>query len=251
MWVGSAPETGKSLWAGLFGCAQAPGSRDPRSGSDTVVPTSVDYGGSMPIARSLAAMSVVVLAAGLGLTGCGSTPTTAPRTVIVTVTGEATATDVASGSDGAASGSTEPGPTSAPTTSESAGPTVDPLAADCAKVLTTAQLTSAFGQLPAGTDRVVEPANPERQIIGRVKCQYGVADDRSAIAVQVVLAQFESAVGAAAQMATTVSSEKTLGAKVSTATVGDQPASVLIRDGGLLVLGYDTWTMSVVIAQGV
>ena len=49
----------------------------------------------------------------------------------------------------------------------------------------------------------------------------------------------------------TVESEKGEGAKTSTTTVNGYPADILIRDGGLLVLNYDTWNLSIVVADNV
>ncbi len=111
------------------------------------------------------------------------------------------------------------------------------------------QLGTSFGQLPAGTNRLLEAANPEREITGRLKCQYGVEGE--SIAVQVVLAQFASAAAADAQRELTATSERQAGAEDSTTTVLGYPADVLLRDGGLIVVGYDTWTLSVVVADGI
>jgi hypothetical protein len=126
---------------------------------------------------------------------------------------------------------------------------VDPLKADCTKVLNPTELGRSFGQLPAGTNRLLEAANPEREITGRLKCQYGV--EGASIGVQVILAQFTSQAAADAQRELTATSERQAGAKDSTTTVLGHPADVLLRDGGLIVVGYDTWTLSVVAADGI
>jgi hypothetical protein len=207
----------------------------------------------------------------LMLSGCAAKSPTAATTVFITQTASAesttgdtatsgvtvaplpSSTDTPSvGVSGAStSGSaSETAPTSA-STSMAPIVKVDPLKANCAKVLNNTELGAVFGQLPAGTARVVEGANPDRKITGRLKCQYGVADDKSTIAVSVVLAQFETVEAATAQISTTVQTESQAGAKASTTSIQGHPANVLLRDGGLLVFGYDTWTLSVVVDKDV
>lgn len=216
----------------------------------------------------------------LVLVGCGSTSPT-KRTVVVTSTaptpeaseppvtvpdtttvsgtaittgsspepsGSAASTETAGASTGESSGSAE-----APESSV-AGPfvTVDPLTQDCAKVLNATTISTSLGSALAGDSNViVDVANPDRKTTGRIKCLYGVTPERSGGGITVVLTQYQDAAAAAEQVATTVSSEKKEGAKASTASVKGLPAEVLLRDGGLLVLTYDTWTLSVVAAQGV
>ncbi len=220
----------------------------------------------------LLSFSAALALSGALLAGCGSSSADRP-TVIVTETAstsaadtgssetaattsasaETTATTATSGSEtseSSASSGSESASTSASAT-ETAAPvvTVDPLKADCTKIMNPTELGKAFGQLPSGTNRILEAANPEREITGRLKCQYGV--EGSAIAVQVILAQFSSAEAATTQRELTATSERQAGAKDSTTTVSGYPADVLLRDGGLIVAGYDTWTLSVVVADGI
>ncbi|WP_111765883.1 hypothetical protein [Nakamurella deserti] len=226
----------------------------------------------------LLSLSAAVLLSGAVLVGCGSSDDTARSTVIVTETAATSAVDTTADATadatagtttagtGATSGAVE---TSDPSTSasetstgsstseasasatESSAPvvSVDPLAADCTKIMNPTELGKAFGQLPAGTNRILEAANPEREITGRLKCQYGV--EGGSIAVQVILAQFTSQQAADAQRTLTATSERQAGAKDSTTTVLGYPADVLLRDGGLIVAGYDSWTLSVVVANGI
>ncbi len=218
----------------------------------------------------LQSFSAAVLVGGALLAGCGSSSADRP-TILVTETASAPAGSSGAGSEAPAgttaastevSASTESSePTAAessesesasePSSTESAAPvvTVDPLKADCTKVMNPTQLGTSFGQLPAGTNRLLEAANPEREITGRLKCQYGVEGE--SIAVQVVLAQFASAAAADAQRELTATSERQAGADDSTTTVLGYPADVLLRDGGLIAVGYDTWTLSVVVADGI
>jgi hypothetical protein len=209
-------------------------------------------------------LSAAVLMSGVLLAGCGSSAADRP-TILVTETASASAdpssepaatttgtAPAATTSGGSADASTVDETTPASTdgttagSSESVAPvvTVDPLKADCTKVLNPTELGRSFGQLPAGTNRILEAANPEREITGRLKCQYGVEGER--IAVQVVLAQFTSQAAAEAQRELTATSERQAGADDSTTTVLGHPADILLRDGGLIVVGYDTWTLSVV-----
>ena len=218
----------------------------------------------------LLSLSAAVLLGGALLAGCGSSNADRP-TVIVTETaattaadttssdtasGSADATSTATGSESSTtssgtSASSESSESSEASSTETAAPvvTVDPLKADCTKIMNPTELGKAFGQLPAGTNRILEAANPERQITGRLKCQYGV--EGTSIAVQVVLAQFSSAEAATTQRELTATTERQAGAKDSTTTVSGYPADVLLRDGGLIVAGYDTWTLSVVVADGI
>ena len=218
----------------------------------------------------LLSLSAAVLLSGALLAGCGSSDADRP-TVIVTETaattaadttssdtasGSADATSTATGSESSTassgtSASSESSESSEASSTETAAPvvTVDPLKADCTKIMNPTELGKAFGQLPAGTNRILEAANPERQITGRLKCQYGV--EGTSIAVQVVLAQFSSAEAATTQRELTATTERQAGAKDSTTTVSGYPADVLLRDGGLIVAGYDTWTLSVVVADGI
>lgn len=216
----------------------------------------------------------------LVLAGCGSaTPT--QRTVVVTSTAPTpeasqapvtvpntstvSGTAITTGSVPEASGSVAstdtPGASAAASSgsasvaeSSFAGPfvTVDPLKQDCAKVLNPATISTSLGSALAGDSNViVDVANPDRKSTGRIKCLYGVTPERSSGGITVVLTQYQDAAAAAEQVAITVSSEKKDGAKSSTASVKGLPAEVLLRDGGLLVVTYDTWTLTVVAAVGV
>lgn len=228
-------------------------------------------------------MSVVMaLGAAALLSGCGAGSGAAPTTVLVTetaapvaastsatVTVEGAAVDGGAVEGGATELPTSSGPGSTDSTSGGSGiaatpdqvpsasltgapfTKIDPLGLDCAVIMTGTELTAEFGGgLQRGTNRSVEGANPDRGITGRLKCQYGVSDDKSVVGVQIVFAQFQSAEKALTQLNTTVSSEKGQGAAASTTAVQGYLAHVLLRDGGLLVLNYDTWNMSVVVNDG-
>ncbi len=234
----------------------------------------------MLLPRRLFAAALATVFA-VGAAGC-SAVSDAPRTVIVTETGstDSSSTD-SSSTDSSAAGATDTGSVTAPpltgpsetasdsssasSTSESASPSsetptstaapfksIDPLKVDCARILTPAKLAEIYGGgLPGGTNRITEAANDERGIVGRVKCQYGVSADKTVIAVTVIFAQFTGADSSKSQIAITVQDEKDRGARASTTDVQGYPADILLREGGLLVMNYDTWSLSVVIANGV
>ncbi|GAA2011194.1 hypothetical protein JL107_03355 [Nakamurella flavida] len=227
----------------------------------------------------------LALAAGLVLSACGA-PTETRRTVTVdaTVTGSpaapATGTD-ASGtavtvpSDGTATsgdpatgtGSTETpasgastsdsaatspaASSSAPATSAAPVQVVDPLKNDCAALLNAADVKRELNADIADTrGRIVDVANPDRGITGRIKCLYGLGADGKTGDVTVNLTQFADAAAATAQVDLTVTTESGLGARVSDAAVAGYPGHVLLREGGLFLMQYDTWTLSIVVANG-
>ncbi len=213
---------------------------------------------------------LVLTAAGLLLTptlaGCAS-KNAATTTVIVTETAAASGTPAGTSGvtvgplqSGTESGTASPNSSAASTaesssSSETTTPaapivTVDPLKADCAKILNSTEINTALGvSVPAGTNRIVDVANAERKMTGRIKCQYGVAADKSSVAVTLLLAQYTDAAAAQGQISATAETEKSNGAKASTASIQGHPAQVLLRQGGLLIVGYDTWTLSVVVAD--
>ena len=169
---------------------------------------------------------------------------TAPGTVAGTVEGSAPGTV-----EGSVEGSVEPSGSEVATTDETAAGAdfkeIDPLKAVCDKILTPARMKTAVGVTVAdGSNRIVDVANPERAITGRVKCQYGIKDDT--VQVTVSLTQYENADAAKAQIATSIETEDSLGAQLSEVVVNGYPAEVMIRDGGLLLMQYDTWTLGVV-----
>ncbi len=165
-------------------------------------------------------------------TGSSATDTAAPST------GSATAT----GSGSSATGSTSGVASSVPIQ------TVSPLKVDCAALLDDRDVKKALGAtISSASSRIVDVANPEREMTGRVKCYYGVQSDSQAHPVSIAIAQYSSPAAALAQVAVTIKSETGLGAKSSAATVSGQQATVLLRDGGLIVLPYDSWTLSIAV----
>ena len=204
--------------------------------------------------RSSRVIVSVLAAASLALTACSSGTTAAPRTSTVVVTASETAATTPPAASGGvtvpalpsgsveASGSAVPGSTAVETvpasetatvTGSEAAPTtetteettegapfkkVDPLKADCAKLLSAGKIKTELGKAIGATNkRIVDVANPERKITGRLKCQYGVKGDSASVTVN--LTQYTNAAAADAQIATTVSSEDGFGAIMSEGTV--------------------------------
>jgi len=129
---------------------------------------------------------------------------------------------------------------------------VNPLQVACPALLDASDIQKALGaRVSTSSFRIVDVANPDVKMTGKVKCYYGAKSSSKSRPVTVALAQYKSAAAAKSQMNVTVQSETSLGADVSTADVSGHQAHVLLRDGGLLVLNYDTWTLSVAVDKGV
>ncbi|GGL90977.1 hypothetical protein GCM10011594_08310 [Nakamurella endophytica] len=127
---------------------------------------------------------------------------------------------------------------------------MDPLSVSCALLLTQSDIKKALGAtVPSGSVRVKDVADPERGVTGKARCRFGSTDGGKTGKVTVLLTTYNNAASAAKQVTLTRSSEEDLGATSSAATVRGYPARILLRDGGLIVLQYDTWTLSVVAAD--
>jgi len=143
---------------------------------------------------------------------------------------------------------------SAPSASASPSATqivkVDPLAADCHTTLDAADVKKAVGfSIAAGVLRRKDIANPGRGVIGKIRCYYPTADAKGQAPVVLALTQYASAATAAKQITATVDSETQAGAVASTPQVNGYPAKVLLRSGGLILLKYDTWTITIAVAD--
>ncbi len=150
-------------------------------------------------------------------------------------------------------GTTEQTSTSSSSSSSSSDKKVDPLTSSCASLLDNGDINKALGSKGVSAEhvRIVDVENPDVHMTGRIKCYYGTEDISKARPVAVALAQYATVDAAQAQLTTTVSSEKDLGAKASTADVSGKQADILLRDGGFLILRYDTWTLSIAVDKGV
>jgi hypothetical protein len=184
----------------------------------------------------------------VGPSGSGSGSGTATGSASGTGSGSATGTEGAGGTSSSKASSSSSAPPTTKSTPPSKDKKVNPLHAACTSLLDNNDIKKALGAtVPSSSSRIVDVANPERKMTGRIKCYYGVKTGSDAHPVAVALAQYQSAGAADAQIGLTVQSEKSLGADASTVKVSGRQAQVLLRDGGLIVLRYDTWTLSVAV----
>ncbi len=207
---------------------------------------------------------LVLAAASAGLllvvTGCGSDATTRRTvTAVVTVSSEAApsgsdaADPSAAPSGSAASGdpsvAASPSPSAEPSPSPTAAPfvTVDPLKFDCAAILSPNDVKTIFNaDIP--NDRIkinVAELNADIGQTGRVRCLYGLSGDKKSGQFSLALTQYTDAAAAQQQVDVTVQNETDNNAKVSEVTVSGYPATVAIRDGGLIIMAYDNWTLAI------
>jgi hypothetical protein len=207
------------------------------------------------------------------LAGCASSDDAARRTVtaVVTVSSspgtDAAATDTAASGDAsaaetatgatdtaAASGSETAATSASDTASPSPEPfvTVDPLAADCGALLNAADVKRVFN-VDIATDRVkirVAEVNADVGQVGRVRCLYGLNAEKTSGDVTVAFTTYTDPAAATDQAAVTIQTESDAGASIVQTTVRGYPASMALREGGLLVMAYDNWTMALATRDG-
>lgn len=218
------------------------------------------YGGRMRRHLVLAAAM-----AGLLLVSACGTDSGTRRTVtaVVTVSSGADASGSEAASSAPASGEASaspaesaeasPSPSPSPTSSSvSAAPivSVDPLKADCAAVLSAADVKKALN-VDIANDRIkvnVAEVNGDVGQTGRVRCFYGLAADKKSGAVTLALTQYTDAAAAQAQVDVTIQNESDQGAQITPVQVSGYPAQVAVRDGGLIVMAYDNWTLAIATA---
>ena len=225
---------------------------------------------------------IPLTAAGLLLSSCASTTANRRTTTITSVVtgGEVSApasssgaptsgsgitvvapSGSASGSTGSPSPSASPSPTASPSpkptptptsTAESSKPVnnkINPLDADCGAVLNAGDIKKVLGvEVPTAMNRIRDVANPDRGITGKIRCLFGVKGDDSAVAVG--LTKYKDAASAKKQVGVTREFEQDKGAVAIPATVNGYPADVLLRDGGLILVQYGSWTMGLAVKKG-
>lgn len=210
------------------------------------VEQTVTGSGTAP-ATDASATAVTVSSDGAGSSASGSA-TPGSGEVPAATTGESPADSSAASS---APSSSAPSSSAAASSPPPPIQPVDPLKNDCAALLNAADVKRELNADIADTrGRIVDVANPDRGITGRIKCLYGLGADGKTGDVTVNLTQYTDAAAAAAQVDLTVSTESGLGARTADATVAGFPGHVLLREGGLFVMQYDTWTLSIVVANG-
>jgi hypothetical protein len=221
--------------------------------------------------RRILSLSLLVVAFVVAVTGCSSSAQSKKTlTEIVTVTGtSATSTGSAGGSitvvspggatgaqgtatTGAPTSSSAPKTSKATTKSTSAAPTttgklvkVDPLKANCTQLLDAQDIKRITGAtIPSSVTRIVDVAKPSVGRTGLLRCRYGATTGALTAPVSVALATYTTPAAADKQIAATISG---LPGTDSKTTVAGYPAHIVIGGGGLLVMRYDNWTLSVAI----
>jgi hypothetical protein len=113
-------------------------------------------------------------------------------------------------------------------------------------------LKRALGtKIPAKHRWVKDVANKHIGLTGKVHCYYGTHKIKGPHPVALAIAQYKSAHAAKDQLGVTTRSEIDHGAAKKTVKVAGHPATVLLRDGGLLTVRVNDWTLSIAIDKGV
>jgi len=199
------------------------------------------------------------------VSACGSDSSTR-RTVTAVVTvssgAEATGSDSASSApasgeaNGSATASSEAAASPSPTSSSVVTPapfvTVDPLKVDCGALISAADVKKLFGiDIPNDRRKItVAEVNTEVGQTGRVRCLYGLSGDQTSGIFSMALTQYTDAAAAQKQVEVTVQNETDNGAQIVPITVSGYPATMALRDGGLIIMAYDTWTLALAISGG-
>ena len=201
-----------------------------------------------------AAVSGVLL-----VSACGSdTGTRRTVTAVVTVSSGA---DAPSGSEGASAGpdasgsgaapaSPEASPSPSPSPSVTAAPVVtgiDTLKVDCGAIISAADVKKALN-LDIPNDRLkvaVAEVNTEAGQTGSVRCLYGLSDDKKSGQITLRLTAYTDPAAAQKQVGVTVQNETDNGGQITPSAVSGYPATVALRDGGLIVMDYDNWTLAI------
>ena len=218
------------------------------------------YGSGMRRHLVLAAAASAVL---LIVSGCSS-DSGARRTVTAVVTvssgaeesGAAVESSPADSSGAAASGSADASASPSAPASSSAAPapfvTVDPLKVDCAAILSATDIKKIYG-IDIPNDRIkitVAEVNADVGQTGRIRCLYGLNPEKTTGNFTVRLTQYTDAAAAQSQVAVTVQTETDNGAQIIPTTVAGYPATMAIRDGGLLIMAYDNWERAIAVSAG-
>jgi hypothetical protein len=121
------------------------------------------------------------------------------------------------------------------------------LKVDCAELLDVQDIKKVLGvTISTAVTKIVDVGNTQIGRTGLIRCRYGASSAAAAAPVSVALANYTSASAAKAQLKKT---EETIGGTTSSTKVVGWPATVIISDGGLLLMNYDTWTLSVAVAD--
>ncbi len=200
---------------------------------------------------------IATVTSGAAVSSSGSAaPTTGSGITVVAPsgTGTAAATSPAPSTSKAPATSSAPPKTTKPTPTTTPAPPintkVDPLKADCSALLNAGDIEKVFGTaVPTAISRIRDVANPDRKITGKVRCLYGVKGADSKVVVG--LTKYADPAAMKKQVDITREFETDKGAQASTVTVQGRPADVLLRDGGLILVPYGSWTLGIAVDNGV
>lgn len=204
----------------------------------------------------------VVLAAAVSgvllVSACGSdTGTRRTVTAVVTVSSGA---EAPAGSESAPAGSetsgseasaaTSPAASASPSPTVTAAPVVtgiDPLKVDCGAIISAADVKKALN-IDIPNDRLkvaVAEVNTDAGQTGSVRCLYGLSADKKSGQITLRLTSYTDPAAAQKQVDVTVQNETDNGAEIVPTTVSGYPATIALRDGGLLIMPYDNWTLAI------
>lgn len=204
----------------------------------------------------------VVLAAAVSgvllVSACGSdTGTRRTVTAVVTVSSGA---EAPAGSESAPAGSetsgseasaaTSPAASASPSPTVTAAPVVtgiDPLKVDCGAIISAADVKKALN-IDIPNDRLkvaVAEVNTDAGQTGSVRCLYGLSADKKSGQITLRLTSYTDPAAAQKQVDVTVQDETDNGAEIVPTTVSGYPATIALRDGGLLIMPYDNWTLAI------
>jgi hypothetical protein len=229
--------------------------------ADTPVKSLFALPGSVPVdSYGVNMRRHLVLAAALtgvlAVSACASdTGTRRTVTAVVTVSSgaEAGGSAAPSGSGEApSSGSAEASASASPeaSPSPSAAPIVtgvDPLKVDCGAIISAADVKKIFdADIPNDRLKVnVAEVNTDVGQTGSVRCLYGLSEDKKSGQFTLRLTNYSDPASAQKQVEVTVQNETDNGANITPTTVDGYPATVALREGGLIIMPYDTWTLAI------
>jgi len=192
----------------------------------------------------------------LVVSGCSSdSGTRRTVTAVVTVSSGADASGSAGVSASASGSESAASPSPSASAPASASPTaapivkVDPLKVDCAAILNAADVKKSINaDIPNDRLKItVAEVNADVGQTGRVRCLFGLSGDKKTGAIVLALTQYSDAAAAQKQVDVTVQNETDNNAQIIPTTVNGYPATIAIRDGGLIIMAYDTWTMAIAV----
>lgn len=182
--------------------------------------------------------------------GASTAPTTgSPASITVGSSGEPT--EAGSSVPESSPESSESAPSSPSGSPEATGVPqngVDPLAVACDGILDQDDVKQLLGaDLRPGALKRPDVADPERDVTGRTRCRFGSEDEGKTSQVTVLLTTYGSPETAAVQVETTASVERNESAVVSEVVVNGFPGYLMLRQGGLIVVQYGSWTMTIAV----